>query len=271
MLTLYQIAEDLPFSNPDRGWMRSLALAALLHGAVIGGVGLINGWGMGEEAVPATQEPLEQELEAEMVIVPVVLTEIPALPSAPVAAPKMMAEPEVEEPIPEPVPEPAPEPAPELIPEPVPEVVPLPAPEPPPRPKPPVAPRATVAPRPMAVQVAGEAARPAPTARSAPAVQGGPSVGVVHNWHQLLAAHLERHKTYPRQARLLRQQGVVAIKLTLDGAGQVLSVALQQTSGSPALDAATLDLARRASPLPPPPAGMTPPVTLVVPLRYQLH
>jgi protein TonB len=93
----------------------------------------------------------------------------------------------------------------------------------------------------------------------------------VRNWHQLLATHLERHKTYPRQAQMLRQQGVVSIRVSLDATGQVLSVALAQSSGSASLDAATLDLARRASPLPPPPSGMETPVSLVIPLRYQLH
>ena len=87
-----------------------------------------------------------------------------------------------------------------------------------------------------------------------------------------MLAHLERHKRYPRQARLRHQEGTATVRFTIDRDGNVARVALVASSGQAALDEETLALLERASPLPPPPpeAG-APPLTLAVPVQFNLR
>ena len=86
-----------------------------------------------------------------------------------------------------------------------------------------------------------------------------------------MLAQLERHKRYPRAARLRHQEGTVTVRFTVDRDGHVDRGALLASSGHQALDEETLALLQRASPLPPPPAEIGPsPVTLSVPVQYNL-
>lgn len=85
-------------------------------------------------------------------------------------------------------------------------------------------------------------------------------------WLSRLGAHLERRKRYPAKARARREQGTVYVRFSIDPGGNVLSVSLARSSGFALLDDAVLSLVRRASPMPPPPAGAK--RTLVVPVRF---
>ncbi|PWC58048.1 energy transducer TonB [Azospirillum sp. TSH7] len=216
---------------------------------------------------------------------PAVLLELAPLPVAPPEP-----TPAIDIPLPEPMPEPVIEPEPPPEPEPVveeppppepppvvePEVVlPKPPPEPPkPKPKPekpklekPKPPRPVAQP----VQPAPVAAPPAPApapAPAAPAPSAAPS-RAVPSWQGRLLSHLERHKRYPRAAQARRQEGVAQVRFTIDRDGNVLSVRLDRSSGVPSLDEETVEMVRRASPLPAPPEEMAKDrIELVVPVQF---
>ncbi|NKD77153.1 energy transducer TonB [Haematospirillum sp. H1815] len=91
-------------------------------------------------------------------------------------------------------------------------------------------------------------------------------------WHGQILSHLERHKHYPRLAKARYQEGTVVIRFRIARTGDVLSVALEESSGFPLLDQEGLDLVRRASPLPPPPPGTESSVLeLVSPIQFYLR
>lgn len=191
------------------------------------------------------------------------------------------------EPLPEPEPEPLPEPEPEPV-EPPPEELPEPeepvveppeeiipdlveAPEPAvvapmpvqasaslqerrKRPKPVASPppqkaaSRTSAPPPSDAPRAEKAASTQPAAR-----QAAPSVSPAR-WQSQLMSHLNRRKQYPRSSQSRREEGVVLLQFSLDGAGNVLSSKIARSSGYPELDQAVLTMISRASPVPAPPA-----------------
>jgi len=118
--------------------------------------------------------------------------------------------------------------------------------EPPkPRKKPPPR-RATVkqtsAPRPSQKRSRVTAARSAGTASSAS----------IATWRGSIMSRLNRHKRHPDG----NSRGTAAVSFTINRSGRVLSVRLTRSSGNPRLDREALALPRRASPLPPPPAGL---------------
>ena len=63
-----------------------------------------------------------------------------------------------------------------------------------------------------------------------------------------------------------------SLRLVIDGSGTVENFALVSTSGSASLDRATLQMIRRAQPLPPPPAELLEDgrVEVVAPVSYTL-
>ena len=96
--------------------------------------------------------------------------------------------------------------------------------------------------------------------------------GASMDYASRLRAWLEAHKTYPKRARMRREEGVVHLHFTMDRAGNVLSARIARTSGHAALDQETLELARRASPLPAPPEDLAGnPLSLTVPVRFSLR
>lgn len=88
-------------------------------------------------------------------------------------------------------------------------------------------------------------------------------------WQSRLMSHLERRKRYPSSAKRARKQGVVQVRFTIDGSGNVGSVALTRSSGVSELDNEVLSLVRRASPVPAPPPGVS--RTIVVPIKFSLR
>jgi protein TonB len=59
------------------------------------------------------------------------------------------------------------------------------------------------------------------------------------------------------------------VAFTIDRSGRVLSARLIRSSGSSALDQEAVSLARRASPVPPPPPNIgRASITLTVPVRF---
>lgn len=211
----------------------------------------------------------------------------PPLPEAPMAAPLVMdvaffaaaapatsaAPPPVESPPEPPRQEPPPEP--EIEPEVVLEEVPEPEPEPEPEPQPEAEPE----PEPEPAEQVAAAASPAVDAPETEQMAAAPNPGTPspqaveaeQRWHSTVVAHLEQRKRYPRQARVMRREGVPLVRFTLDRQGKVLEAALEQPSGETLLDREALALLRRAEPLPkPPPEVGGEQISLVVPIAFSI-
>lgn len=88
-------------------------------------------------------------------------------------------------------------------------------------------------------------------------------------WQGRLAAHLERRKRYPSEARSRREEGTVYVRFQIDNGGNVLSVSLSRSSGSSALDQEVLALVKRASPVPAPPTGVN--KTITFPMQFTIR
>lgn len=199
--------------------------------------------------------------------------------------PDSRMEEEILEPEPEQEPEPEPAAVPELIPEPMPEPIPEPIPEPEPRPEPDPQPVAETRPapppeRPVPVErpvtVSGAAGRQgnrdADETGSGDATAGGGIPGSSRDYAATVLAWLERHKEYPRRARLRRQEGTVALYFVVNRAGAVLEYRLEESSGHRALDEEVLSMIERAQPLPPMPEDMhREHLELIVPVEFFLR
>jgi periplasmic protein TonB len=126
---------------------------------------------------------------------------------------------------------------------------------------------------------------PATTAPQAPkveeaAIAAAPTQGRINlsnsnaipTWKRQVLSVIERHKRYPAAAQARGQHGIVQLSFSLDRKGRVIASRIAKSSGSSALDEATLDLVRRAQPFPPPPPEMAgAQINLSVPIRYNIR
>ena len=102
--------------------------------------------------------------------------------------------------------------------------------------------------------------------------QGGGAVGARQDYLARLRAWLERHKEYPRRARLRRLEGVVTLHLVIHASGKVLNAELAEGSGHASLDEAGLAMVAQAQPLPAMPESMDRDrLVLRVPVRFGLR
>ena len=91
-------------------------------------------------------------------------------------------------------------------------------------------------------------------------------------WKRQVVSVIERHKRYPAAAQARNQHGIVELSFSLDRQGRVIASHIAKSSGSSALDEATLDLVQRAQPFPPPPPEMAgAQINLSVPIRYNIR
>jgi periplasmic protein TonB len=95
---------------------------------------------------------------------------------------------------------------------------------------------------------------------------------VIATWQGRLAAHIERFKRYPVEARERGEQGLAKVAFTIDHQGHLLASRIVQSSGSPTLDQETLDMLTRAQPMPMPPEGIPDgALSFVVPVRFNIR
>jgi protein TonB len=87
-------------------------------------------------------------------------------------------------------------------------------------------------------------------------VEGATGAAALASYRTLLSAHLQRFKQYPQAAKAAGEQGTSMLSFTVSRNGSVLSSRLARSSGHASLDTETLDLIRRAQPLPPFPPEM---------------
>ncbi|MFN3514787.1 MAG: TonB family protein [Phenylobacterium sp.] len=110
---------------------------------------------------------------------------------------------------------------------------------------------------PSAQLVRAAAAEPAPPS-APPAERQGTRQGLdidARNGASLdyaarLRAWLEAHKTYPRRARLRREEGVVHLQFAVDRQGRLLEGDIVRSSGHASLDAEAMAMLDRSNPFP---------------------
>lgn len=98
----------------------------------------------------------------------------------------------------------------------------------------------------------------APTEKSAqPAPGPSPAQQAAKaSWQGTLLAHLAKYKKYPVSAQSRNKEGMNRLRFIVDAEGNVVTFELVDRSGNADLDRATLEMIRRAQPLPKPPADM---------------
>ncbi len=114
----------------------------------------------------------------------------------------------------------------------------------------------------------------APEQKSA-APAPGPSMqqlAAKESWQSTLLAHLGKYKKYPPAAQSRGKEGLNRLRFVVDAEGKVLSYELVGRSGNADLDRATLEMIRRAQPLPKPPADMLTngSIEIVAPFVYSI-
>ncbi|BBI45189.1 energy transducer TonB [Pseudomonas syringae pv. actinidiae] len=202
--------------------------------------------------IVAVRWPASQAIELPPAAMMVELAPLPE--PAPPPPPKVVQPPQP--PAPEeqvPMPEVAQAPKPEIV---VPKKVEKPKPKPQPpkpqkKPEPPQEKPADEKP----VDTPPSTAKPEKSAAPAPAPTPSPSPPstALPSWQGDLLSHLGKYKKYPEDARRRGMQGVARLRFVVDADGNVLSYSIANSSGSPALDRATMEMIRRAQPLPKPP------------------
>ncbi|MDR0277623.1 MAG: energy transducer TonB [Paucimonas sp.] len=113
----------------------------------------------------------------------------------------------------------------------------------------------------------------APAQKSAaPAPSIATNSNALPTWQSDLLRHLGKFKRYPEDARRRGLQGINRLRFVVDAEGKVLSYSLAGGSGSAALDRATLEMIRKAQPVPPPPKELlnNGSIEVVAPFVYSL-
>jgi protein TonB len=75
------------------------------------------------------------------------------------------------------------------------------------------------------------------------------------DWGRRISAYFELHKRYPKVEK--GKTAKVRVSLVLNRLGQVMSVAVLESSGDPVFDEAAISMIRRSDPVPRPPVKLT--------------
>lgn len=101
---------------------------------------------------------------------------------------------------------------------------------------------------------------------------GGGIPGELVDYMSVLQAWLEKHKEYPRGARLRRIEGTTLLYFIMDKGGKVIDFRIQKSSGFTLLDREVEEMIQRAQPLPQIPNEMNRNrLELVVPVQFMLR
>ncbi|ODT63865.1 MAG: hypothetical protein ABS77_02445 [Phenylobacterium sp. SCN 69-14] len=130
---------------------------------------------------------------------------------------------------------------------------------------------------PAQTQVAA-ASSPAPAAAPAPrqGTRDGLDIdaknGASLDYASRLRAWLEAHKTYPKRARLRREEGVVHLQFAVDRQGRLLGGDVVKSSGYASLDAEAMAMLDRSNPFPGAPNGVRGErIEVSTPVEFYLH
>jgi protein TonB len=85
-----------------------------------------------------------------------------------------------------------------------------------------------------------------------------------------LLPRIEALKQYPAEARLNRLEGRVVVRIVIREDGQIVSATIAKSSGHETLDQAALETLRKASPITLTQPLERSPVTIQIPLSYEL-
>ncbi|NWB96110.1 energy transducer TonB [Pseudomonas gingeri] len=212
----------------------------------------------------SVSKPIELPPQAMMVE----LAPMPPAPPPP-AAPKVITPPQPPAPVEElPLPKLAEAPKPTIsVPKPV---------KPKPKPQPP---KPQVKPEPVKEKPTEEKPSDTPPTNTPPEKSAAPAPGpspqqvaAKASWEGTLLAHLSKYKKYPPAAQSRGKEGLNRLRFVVDAEGKVLSYELVGRSGNADLDRATLEMIRRAQPLPKPPADMLTngSIEIVAPFVYSI-
>lgn len=117
---------------------------------------------------------------------------------------------------------------------------------------------------------AGDQAKP--LAGSGDMTAGGGRAGAAADYMSVLQAWLEKHKEYPRAARLRRVEGTVLLYFVVGADGEVYVDRIEKTSGHRLLDEEAIAMIQRAKPLPPIPESMKRDrLEVLVPIQFFLR
>jgi protein TonB len=101
---------------------------------------------------------------------------------------------------------------------------------------------------------------------------GGGTPGAAADYFTQLQAWLEKHKRYPRRAKLRNEQGVALLRFFVTRAGEVTDFGIERSTGHLLLDEEVLEMIQRAQPLPKmPPEMRGSRVELLVPVQFFLR
>ncbi|WP_284419984.1 MULTISPECIES: TonB family protein [unclassified Bradyrhizobium] len=91
--------------------------------------------------------------------------------------------------------------------------------------------------------------------------------GAKDDWIKSLVAALKAHRRYPPEAT--DQGGSAKVVFRIDGSGHLISAALIESTGDPALDQEALAMVERTQPFPPPPPDLPEhDLTLLLPVVF---
>jgi protein TonB len=247
----------------DRAWQRSLGASCFLHGAVL--AALLIAWHIEPKPMPVLRPIAVTLIHTDETAPDRAAQEAQAAPEHPAPQQKAATAP------PPPATTAAKMPAP-------------PAPPPakpprvartPPKPAPPPAPAATPKPDATITALLSQSLDGRPQNRAAPhdaAIALRSSAKLSDDYMLRLQAWIARQERYPAEARAQHQQGKGVVAFTIARDGKVTRVWIDQSTGSSALDQASIATIRDASPVPPLPHDITgASVDFFLPISYTLN
>jgi protein TonB len=106
------------------------------------------------------------------------------------------------------------------------------------------------------------------SAATPPGAPGGATTGLALDFQREVQIHIAQFKRFPADAGTGPIHGVVRVVFSINRAGQVLALAVRQSSGDPRLDAEALATIWRAQPMPQIPPPLPDEVGFIVPIDF---